>query len=169
MMSAMSEHSPHDAEIVGHEETDAEIAPLVRFAIFLAAITLVIAALTVGFYRYLDAREVALKAPRHPLGAGVDRPLPPAPRLQTYPFDDVKVFRREEARLLEHYHWIDRSAGTVRIPIDRAMDLLVARGLPHRAAAPQEQAGAPEQDGADGAEPGAAPAGAATPAPAPHE
>jgi len=164
----MSEHSTHDAEIIGHEETDAEIAPLVRFAIFLTAITLVIAALTVGFYRFLDTRESALKAPRHPLAAGVDRPLPPTPRLQTYPFDDVKVFRQEEARLLEHYQWIDRNAGTVRIPIDRAMDLLVDRGLPHRAATPP-QTDAPAQDAPAGAGQGDAPGGAAAPAPAPQE
>ena len=63
----MSEHNTHDA--VGHEETDAEVGPLVRFAIFLTLVTLVCAALTAGFYKYLDAREEAEKAPRYPLTA----------------------------------------------------------------------------------------------------
>ncbi len=48
----MSEHNTHD--FVGHEETDAEVGPLVRFAIFLTVVTLVSAALTVGLYKYLD-------------------------------------------------------------------------------------------------------------------
>ena len=62
--------------------------------------------------------------------------MPPAPRLQTYPFDDVKAFRREEAKLLDHYSWIDKNAGTVRIPVSRAIELLAGKGLPHRAAPP---------------------------------
>ena len=130
----MSKHNTHDS--VGHEETDAEIGPLVRAAIFLTLVTLVAAALTVGFYKYLDAREQSEKAPRYPLAAGVTRPLPPLPRLQTYTFDDVKGLRREEAKLLEHYAWVDKNAGTVRVPVSRAIELLVDRGLPHRTTTP---------------------------------
>ncbi len=143
----MTEHNTHD--IVGHEETDAEVGPLVRFAIFLTVVTLVAAALTVGFYKYLDARERSEKAPRFPMSVGVERPRPPTPRLQTFPFDDIKGLRREEARLLDHYTWVDKNAGTVRIPVDRAIELLAAKGLPHRAQA----AAAPE------AAPATAPAG----------
>ena len=154
----MSEHNTHDH--VGHEETDADIAPLVKFAVFLTVLTLVTAALTAGFYKFLDSREQAEKAPRYPLAQGVERPLPPAPRLQTYPFDDVKDLRREEARLLEHYSWIDKNAGTVRIPVSRAIELLAEKGLPHRPTSPSAPAGP------------SAPAAAApvvpAPAPAPH-
>ena len=142
----MSEHSTHH-DPGGHEETDAEIGPLVRFAIFLAVFTAVTAALTVGFYNYLDSRERAEKAPRYPLAQGA-RPLPPPPRLQTYPFDDVKGLQREEAKLLERYAWLDKNAGTVRIPVSRAIELLAERGLPHRAepvapVAPAAEAPAP--------------------------
>ena len=139
----MSKHNTHD--VVGHEETDADIAPLVKFAVFLTVLTLVTAALTAGFYKFLDSREQAQKAPRYPLAQGVERPLPPAPRLQTYPFDDVKGLRHEEARLLEHYSWIDKNAGTVRIPVGRAIELLAEKGLPHRAAAPTSSAPAAAQ------------------------
>jgi hypothetical protein len=41
--------------------------------------------------------------------------------------------RLEEENTLYSYGWVDEKAGTVRIPIDRAMDLLVQRGLPVRA------------------------------------
>jgi hypothetical protein len=143
----MSEHGTHDESYVGHETTDAEIAPLVRFAVFLAAITIAIAVATVGFYSFLDAREEREKAPRYPLTAGVERPMPPAPRLQTYPFDDIKALRKEEAQLIDHYGWVDKNAGTVRIPVTRAMELLAERGLPHRTEAPQAPT-APPQPGA---------------------
>ena len=138
----MTEHNTHD--VVGHEETDADIGPLVRFAIFLAVLTLATAALTVGFYRFLDSREQAAKAPRYPLAEGVTRP-----------FDDVKAFRVEEAKLLDHYAWIDKNAGTVRIPVSRAIELLAAKGLPHREAPPAA---------ATPAAPVAAPAAPAAPA-----
>ena len=44
-----------------------------------------------------------------------------------------------EDLLLDHYSWIDRSKGTVRIPIERAMELIAQRGLPV-APAPEHQA-----------------------------
>jgi hypothetical protein len=162
----MSEHETHDEGYVGHETTDAEIAPLVRFAVFLAVITITVAALTVGFYSFLDARERRENAPRYPLAEGVDRPLPPAPRLQTYPFDDIKALRKEEAQLIDHYGWVDKNAGTVRIPVSRAMDLLAERGLPHRTEAPQAPAASPQPGAANDA--GRAPSpveGAASAAP----
>jgi hypothetical protein len=152
----MSEHNTHD--VVGHEETDADIAPLVKFAVFLTVLTLVTAALTAGFYKFLDSRERVEKAPRYPLAAGVERPLPPAPRLQTYPFDDVKGLRRDEARLLEQYSWVDKNAGTVRIPVSRAIELLAEKGLPHRVA--------PAPAGVPPVAPAAPPAPAATHPPA---
>ncbi len=133
----MSAHNEHDADFVGHEETDAEIGPLVKFAVFLTVLTLFTAVLTVGFYKFLDAREQTEKAPRYPLAEGVERPLPPTPRLQTYPFDDVKTVRRDQEQMLDRYAWIDKNAGTVRIPVERAIELLAERGLPHRAAPPE--------------------------------
>jgi hypothetical protein len=130
----MSEHNAPEADVVGHETTDAEIGPLVRFAVFLTATVLVCAVLSIGLYKYLDQREQAEKAGRYPLAAGTVRPLPPPPRLQTYPFDDIQAFRKEEAKILDHYAWVDQNAGVVRIPIERAIDVLVEKGLPYRGA-----------------------------------
>ena len=127
----MSEHHT-PAELIGHETTDADLGPLVKFAVFLAAITVFMALIVVGLYKYLDAREIAEKATRYPLATGVVRPLPPRPRLQTYPFDDIKELRKEESKVLDHYAWVDQNAGVVRIPIERAIDVLAEKGLPYR-------------------------------------
>lgn len=55
----------------------------------------------------------------------------PTPRLQTDDGDqDVADMHAREDLLLNHYSWIDRSKGTVRIPISRAMQLIAQRGLP---------------------------------------
>lgn len=55
----------------------------------------------------------------------------PTPRLQNDDGDqDVADMHAREDLLLNHYSWIDRSKGTVRIPISRAMELIAERGLP---------------------------------------
>ena len=132
--------SDHDSTTLGHEAADADIGPLIKFAVFLALTTFVCAAICVGLYRYLDQREIREKAGRYPLAAGLARPLPPPPRLQTYPFYDIKAFRGDEDRVLEHYGWVDKNAGVVRIPVERAIDVLAEKGLPYRSAAPVEPA-----------------------------
>ena len=59
--------------------------------------------------------------------AGPERP--PKPRLQIDPSRDLEDMRRDEDAVLHNYGWIDRRTGSVRIPIDRAMDLLAAQHL----------------------------------------
>ena len=130
--------SDPDTTLVGHETADADIGPLIKFAIFMALTTVVCAAICVGLYKYLDRREAREKAGRYPLAAGLARPLPPPPRLQNYPFYDLKAFRSEENRVLDHYGWVDKNAGVVRIPVERAIDVLAEKGLPYRTAAPAE-------------------------------
>ena len=61
----------------------------------------------------------------------------PTPRLELDDGNqDLADLHEREDLLLNYYSWIDRSKGTVRIPIDRAMELIVQRGLP---VAPAEQ------------------------------
>ena len=55
------------------------------------------------------------------------------PRLQADPHGDLTEYRRAKAGLLESYGWIDRKKGIVRIPVTRAMRLLLDRGFPVRA------------------------------------
>lgn len=54
------------------------------------------------------------------------------PRLQVSPPADLQAFRAEEEAQLTTYGWINQTAGVVRLPIGRAMDLLLQRGLPVR-------------------------------------
>lgn len=61
----------------------------------------------------------------------------PTPRLQTDDGNqDVADLHAREDLLLDNYSWVDRSKGTVRIPIERAMELIAQHGLPQ---APAEQ------------------------------
>jgi hypothetical protein len=69
-------------------------------------------------------REARQSAPKSPLAESYGRQVPPEPRLQADPLGDLRALRAEEDALLHGYAWVDRKAGAVRIPIERAMALL---------------------------------------------
>jgi hypothetical protein len=52
----------------------------------------------------------------------------PAPRLQSEPLTDSEKLRNAQRARMEHYGWIDQSRGLVRIPIERAMQIVAAKG-----------------------------------------
>lgn len=54
----------------------------------------------------------------------------PTPRLQDDAVRDMNMMRSAEDKLLNHYTWIDKNSGAVRIPVARAMEVLAERGLP---------------------------------------
>jgi hypothetical protein len=54
------------------------------------------------------------------------------PTLQSNGYVDMKKFRAEQEEWLSTYGWVNRSSGVVRLPIERAMELIVQRGLPAR-------------------------------------
>jgi hypothetical protein len=49
--------------------------------------------------------------------------------LQARPAEDLAAFRQWESEILESYGWVDREKGVVRIPIDRAMELVVKQAF----------------------------------------
>src|ERR1043165_8705304 len=52
------------------------------------------------------------------------------PNLQVNPHDDLVALREREESELNSYGWVNRSNGIVRIPVKRAMELILQRGLP---------------------------------------
>ena len=66
----------------------------------------------------------------------------PPPRLQVDEVEDIKQLRAAHEEELRTYGWVNREAGIIRIPIERAIELTASRGLPTRK--PAEGAGKPE-------------------------
>lgn len=56
----------------------------------------------------------------------------PAPHEQIAPRLDLDAWRAQQSAELNSYGWVDRNAGVVRIPIERAIDLITEHGLPTR-------------------------------------
>jgi hypothetical protein len=152
----------------GYERQDIGVAAVLYFLLGLAVAGLLVYFIVDGLYHFLDKRSEAEQAPVNPLVTNAPqdtRHIPPeyktdsdstdyqkyleknfpAPQLETDERIQLnKVLLREE-NTLSTYTWIDKNAGTVRIPIDRAMDLIAQRGLPLRAQA-SSAADSPQPD-----------------------
>ncbi|HZX33258.1 MAG TPA: hypothetical protein VFF03_18040 [Rhodocyclaceae bacterium] len=89
-----------------------------------AAVILVALALVVFACRGLLAIW-HIPADTSPSGSG--RFPSDAPRLQSAPQDERAAYFAEKEKLLHDYAWVDRRAGTVRIPIEAAMAMMVER------------------------------------------
>jgi len=76
----------------------------------------------------LDRIETASDPAVSPLATPANE-APAEPRLQTTPWADLKTLRADETAYLHGYGWIDQPAGVARIPIDRAKELLLQKGL----------------------------------------
>ncbi len=122
----------------GHETTDASTRAVVAFAVGLFVFIVAAMILVWVTFTYF-VRHQPLGPPASPFENTRKLPPPGTPVLQTSPRRDFKDFRQHEDELLKTYGWADRRAGVVRLPIDRAMDLLVERGLPVQKAPPQSE------------------------------
>jgi hypothetical protein len=117
-----------------HEHTDIDPAIGYKFALWLSVAMVLSFGIVFGAFKFFDSQENAANtaAERFPLAAGVTRPVP-APSLQTQPFRDIYLLRDEEAKKLGSYGWVDKDGGVARVPIDRAMEIMMQRGFPVRA------------------------------------
>jgi len=111
----------------GHETRDVSFRAIVWGTIGVGILIGFTVAAMYGLLAFFAQREARLSPPASPLARTYGRHEPPAPRLQTHPIRDLEALRAEESRLLDGYAWVDREGGTVRIPIERAMDLMVMR------------------------------------------
>ena len=109
-----------------HEPNETRTGGVVAFAAGLIVCVVAVMLISRAVMPWL--RAAAPPGPSPPSRAGVLQ-LPPEPRLQVSPHDDLREMRAREDRILGSYGWVDRPAGRVRIPIERAMDLVVHEGL----------------------------------------
>jgi hypothetical protein len=121
----------------GHEERDIRLRPLIISGISLAALAGLSLSAMWLLFDFLAARQASLEVAPSPLVEA--RQPPPEPRLQVSPQQDLKAILEAEMATLHSYGWVDRQAGIVRIPIERAIDLLAERGLPAQGGDAQEE------------------------------
>lgn len=154
----LGSHGPEPEEIdasAGYEQQDVRVTGIVVFLIslglFVAVTGLVCYGIGKMFNAYLDKEDGpnskwTKTADIRQLGNLPNNPEMqnkmaqltqqfPTPRLQTDDgYQEIADLHAKEDLLLTNYSWADKSQGKVRIPIDRAMELLAQRGLPVAAA-----------------------------------
>lgn len=96
----------------------------------LAALWVIIGVVYLCFVYLVHQRAAASPPPLSVEEHG--NPLPPEPRLQSSPRQDLKAMRKQEDWDLNHYAWIDKGKGVVAIPIERAIAIVAQRGVPQR-------------------------------------
>jgi len=156
----MSTHNPDEPDgskpeevdaSKGYEASDVRVSGILVFLVALSIFAVVTAALAYGVGKILDARMAKEDGPPSKWTKTVDvrqlGSMPNSPELQNkvatlmqqYPTprlqtddgaQDVADLHAREDLLLNNYSWVDQSQGKVRIPIERAMDLIAQRGLP---------------------------------------
>ena len=136
---------------LGYEGTDVKVSGIVVFLTALGIFVVVTAVLCVGIGKVINNELAKADGPvtkwNHPvdvrkLGNLASSPEMqqqfaqltkrfPSPRLQTDDgMQEIADMHAKEDLLLENYSYVDQSKGTVRIPIERAMQLIAQRGLP---------------------------------------
>lgn len=108
----------------GHETTDINARGVAWSAVALMIMIAVLFFALRGLYGvFTDRRPSNAIAPQN--GAPS-----PEPRLQVDEVRDLGRLHEHEDSILNSYGWVDQKAGIVRIPIERAMDIVAQRGLP---------------------------------------
>ncbi len=120
----------------GYELQDANVRGILVAGIVLAVTTAVVMLLMVVMLKAFSGRQTNVS--RHAPATTAPKQTLVEPRLQVTPQKDLATLRAEEDGLLNNYGWVDKGKGTVRIPVDHAMDLTLQRGLPARLASPTE-------------------------------
>jgi hypothetical protein len=148
----LGSHGPKEIDAsAGYEQTDVKVTGIVVFLTALAIFVAVSGVLSYGIGKVINARMNKEDGPNSKWTKTADvrqlGNLPsspelqnkvaeitksfPAPRLQTDDGNqDVTDLHAREDLLLDNYSWVDQSQGKVRIPIERAMELIAQKGLP---------------------------------------
>jgi hypothetical protein len=127
-----------------YEHQDLQASSVLYFFLGLAVVTLLCTFALRGVFAVLEHREKALEPPVNPLvtnvpsdtrhiASGYPQSAFPNPKLEEDERGQLNGIIIDEDKALYSYGWVDEKAGTVRIPIERAMELIAQRGLPVRA------------------------------------
>jgi hypothetical protein len=128
----MADTTRDDHTVFRHETSDVDIGGVLGFGFGLLVTAAAVHVLVWLLFVAFSAREAHRAMPEFPLAAEQKGRVPPEPRLQTHPRQDLRDLRSAEDAVLAGYGWVDKDAGIARIPIDEAMRLTVQRGLPAR-------------------------------------
>ncbi len=111
-----------------HETRDADVRKLAWMGVgLLSLIVFGFIVTELAFHYFVGQRPI-----KPPTALFTRGQIPPPPLIQEHSGLELQQYLKEQNHILNSYGWVNRKAGTVRIPIDRAMALLLQKGLPVR-------------------------------------
>lgn len=114
----------------GHETSDADAK-----SVFISGLSLSLGLMVFGLlfswgtYKVFKARTSAPGAPARTFVVPDSSALLPLPRLQADPHVALVPFVKSQDSILASYGWVNKDSGIAKIPIERAMELVVKKGL----------------------------------------
>lgn len=120
----------HDAREKGYEDYHLNIGPVLIATAAIVAVAILSFIAMWAMFHALEQASIYLSDDPPPMAAHQEPHR--GPLIQTVPPAELAQVRAETQRTLSEYGWVDRDAGVVHIPIERAMDLTLERGLPVR-------------------------------------
>ena len=124
-----SESRPYDGRFGERFDDEVSVSGIVWTTVGLAVVCILGMLITWVMQTSSEARAAAAAPPPSPVIEANEPRVPPGPQLQRDPEGELEALRHEMAEQLSGYGWLDEGAGTVHIPIEEAMDLLVERGI----------------------------------------
>ncbi len=132
------------AKEIGHETGEINPAPVYKFMLWLGAFMVFSYFLVYGILKMNDHRVEKEDQIKTHLSQSKSDELPPSPRMplmpgsEAHPLDEGVQYRDSVTAILESYGYLNKTTGSVRIPIDLAKEVLLKKGLPVRAGATED-------------------------------
>jgi hypothetical protein len=134
-----SDHADHGDGQVSFERGDVNVFQITAFGIGLLIGCIVVVFAMWAMFHFLAVRADKVDAKMPGTMEKERASLPPEPRLTglrprpqapVSPRVEMDQLRADENAILENYGWIDPNKGTVRIPIEQAIEIVAQKGLP---------------------------------------
>lgn len=131
-MSAHEDKNHDGNHSVRFEPTDVSTKPVAYSVLALAVFTVLFTIVAHYSFQALAERERLASPTTSPIATQYAAKQPPEPRLQLDPRLDLVAMRAAHDKILGTLAWVDKDAGLVQVPIERAMEMVLAKGLPAR-------------------------------------
>jgi hypothetical protein len=112
-----------------HFDREINVRAILKIGLALVVMAVVVHLLMWWLLRGFDAFQSRKDVRLSPIEQASPQLAPPEPRLETSPDESLRLLRAQEDEILEHAGWVDQRQGTLRVPIDVAIDAIAARGV----------------------------------------